>query len=108
MMEYKNPAYPRATQRLQHANPIVEHLFQRFEAGAPLIQIAHEITGIQYRPPGSRTANDRGDEAWDFMRALVMATIAPGTEYLDDPHGHRRDLGERQDGASMPAGGLHP
>ena len=85
-----------------HANPIVEHMFRRFEAGIPLIQIGHEITGIAYRPPEKRTAQESHCEAWAFMTTLVMATIAPGTEYVDDT---RRplpaDLAERQDEARL-------
>lgn len=56
--------------RSPHANPIVEHMFQRFESGENLLNIGGNMFGL-----------DEPDTILAVMEKLVLATVAPGTEY---------------------------
>jgi hypothetical protein len=88
--------------RPPHANPIIEHVFRRFEDGATLREIAVDILDDRFEDvpaeppkanplgpgklPGTpayrRSMIDHG-YCMDFITKLVLATAAPGTEYQD-------------------------
>ena len=71
--------------RPPHANPLVEAVFQRIEAGEKLLPIMENITGLRRTDAGERRGNGviYPDPVEQFAYALILATIAPGTQYSD-------------------------
>lgn len=85
------------THRATHSNPIVEHVFQRVEAGENLLSIFENLTGWRWKPWQNRMPNET-EPLENFMTAFVLGTIAPGSEFQRDERIARtRDLEKPND-----------